>query len=111
MFIGEQPGDQEDQAGHPFVGPSGAMLDRTLEKAGKADDAGACHAASSRGSASAHRPPESRAPPRATRATTQPGSSGSISAATASRAASKAPSGEATAAAAVITFRIRSAPI
>ena len=34
MFVGEQPGDQEDQAGKPFVGPSGAMLDKTLEKVG-----------------------------------------------------------------------------
>jgi uracil-DNA glycosylase len=34
MFVGEQPGDQEDRAGKPFVGPSGAMLDSTLEKVG-----------------------------------------------------------------------------
>ena len=34
MFVGEQPGDQEDRAGKPFVGPSGAMLDATLEKVG-----------------------------------------------------------------------------
>ncbi len=30
MFIGEQPGDQEDRSGHPFVGPAGALLDRVL---------------------------------------------------------------------------------
>jgi len=34
MFIGEQPGDQEDRAGHPFVGPAGKLLDEALEKAG-----------------------------------------------------------------------------
>src|SRR5437867_10063234 len=34
MFVGEQPGDQEDQQGKPFVGPSGMMFDRTLEKVG-----------------------------------------------------------------------------
>jgi DNA polymerase len=34
MFIGEQPGDQEDLAGHPFVGPAGKMLDRALVEAG-----------------------------------------------------------------------------
>src|SRR5437667_6977838 len=34
MFVGEQPGDQEDQAGKPFVGPAGMMLDKALEKAG-----------------------------------------------------------------------------
>jgi len=34
MLIGEQPGDQEDLAGHPFVGPAGRMLDRALEEAG-----------------------------------------------------------------------------
>ena len=30
MFVGEQPGDQEDLAGHPFVGPAGKLLDRAL---------------------------------------------------------------------------------
>lgn len=30
MFVGEQPGDQEDQAGHPFVGPAGKILDKAL---------------------------------------------------------------------------------
>lgn len=34
MFIGEQPGDQEDTIGRPFVGPAGQMLDRALEEAG-----------------------------------------------------------------------------
>jgi DNA polymerase len=34
MFVGEQPGDQEDRAGHPFVGPAGRLLDTALEKAG-----------------------------------------------------------------------------
>ena len=34
MIVGEQPGDQEDRAGHPFVGPSGKLLDRALEEAG-----------------------------------------------------------------------------
>ena len=34
MFVGEQPGDQEDRAGKPFVGPSGAMFDATSEKVG-----------------------------------------------------------------------------
>jgi uracil-DNA glycosylase len=30
MLVGEQPGDQEDRAGHPFVGPAGKVLDRAL---------------------------------------------------------------------------------
>jgi DNA polymerase len=34
MFVGEQPGDQEDLAGRPFVGPAGAIFDASLEKAG-----------------------------------------------------------------------------
>lgn len=34
MFVGEQPGDQEDLIGHPFVGPAGKLLDRALEEAG-----------------------------------------------------------------------------
>lgn len=33
MLAGEQPGDQEDRAGHPFVGPAGKLLDRALESA------------------------------------------------------------------------------
>ena len=32
MFVGEQPGDQEDLAGHPFVGPAGKLLDRALDE-------------------------------------------------------------------------------
>lgn len=34
MLEGEQPGDREDLAGEPFVGPAGALLDRALEEAG-----------------------------------------------------------------------------
>ena len=34
MLIGEQPGDQEDLAGRPFVGPAGQLLDRALAEAG-----------------------------------------------------------------------------
>ena len=34
MLVGEQPGDAEDQAGHPFVGPAGRLLDTALEEAG-----------------------------------------------------------------------------
>lgn len=34
MMVGEQPGDTEDVAGHPFVGPAGTLLDRALEQAG-----------------------------------------------------------------------------
>lgn len=34
MFIGEQPGDQEDLAGRPFVGPAGNVLDEALAEAG-----------------------------------------------------------------------------
>jgi uracil-DNA glycosylase family protein len=34
MMIGEQPGDSEDLAGHPFVGPAGKLLDRALDEAG-----------------------------------------------------------------------------
>ncbi|NOJ45603.1 UdgX family uracil-DNA binding protein [Bradyrhizobium archetypum] len=34
MLVGEQPGDKEDIAGKPFVGPAGQMLDRALEEAG-----------------------------------------------------------------------------
>ncbi|MDH3661306.1 MAG: UdgX family uracil-DNA binding protein, partial [Alphaproteobacteria bacterium] len=33
-IVGEQPGDQEDQAGRPFIGPAGAILDRALAEAG-----------------------------------------------------------------------------
>ena len=34
MLVGEQPGDQEDLAGKPFVGPAGKMLDKALAEAG-----------------------------------------------------------------------------
>jgi DNA polymerase len=34
VFVGEQPGDQEDIAGRPFVGPAGAVLDRALHEIG-----------------------------------------------------------------------------
>src|SRR4029079_11699801 len=34
LFVGEQPGDQEDKAGKPFVGPAGRVLDRAMEDAG-----------------------------------------------------------------------------
>jgi DNA polymerase len=34
MLVGEQPGDREDRAGKPFVGPAGRELDRALEEAG-----------------------------------------------------------------------------
>lgn len=39
MLIGEQPGDQEDLQGRPFVGPAGKMLDKALEAAGLDRDA------------------------------------------------------------------------
>src|SRR6476620_7452859 len=38
MMVGEQPGDQEDKAGEPFVGPAGRVLDRALAEAGIARD-------------------------------------------------------------------------
>jgi DNA polymerase len=34
MLVGEQPGDQEDRAGEPFIGPAGRVLDEALEAAG-----------------------------------------------------------------------------
>src|SRR5437867_2245128 len=34
MFVGEQPGDQEDRQGRPFVGPAGRILDDALQEAG-----------------------------------------------------------------------------
>jgi DNA polymerase len=34
MLVGETPGDREDLAGRPFIGPAGALLDRCLEEAG-----------------------------------------------------------------------------
>ena len=38
MLVGEQPGDREDLAGQPFVGPAGRLLDQALERAGIARD-------------------------------------------------------------------------
>lgn len=38
MLVGEQPGDQEDLQGHPFVGPAGKLLARALEAAGIPQD-------------------------------------------------------------------------
>ena len=38
IFVGEQPGDQEDRQGQPFVGPAGALLDKALADAGIARD-------------------------------------------------------------------------
>jgi DNA polymerase len=38
MLVGEQPGDQEDLAGRPFIGPAGRLLDRALEAAGISRD-------------------------------------------------------------------------
>ena len=38
MLVGEQPGDQEDLEGHPFVGPAGRLLDKALAEAGIARD-------------------------------------------------------------------------
>src|ERR1700761_9068645 len=34
MMVGEQPGDQEDKTGKPFVGPAGRLLDKALSAAG-----------------------------------------------------------------------------
>jgi uracil-DNA glycosylase len=34
LFVGEQPGDEEDLSGHPFVGPSGRLFDKALAEAG-----------------------------------------------------------------------------
>jgi uracil-DNA glycosylase len=38
LLLGEQPGDQEDRMGAPFVGPAGKLLDRALEEAGLEQD-------------------------------------------------------------------------
>jgi uracil-DNA glycosylase family protein len=38
MLVGEQPGDQEDKAGAPFVGPAGRILDRALAEVGLSRD-------------------------------------------------------------------------
>ena len=34
MFVGEQPGDEEDLSGHPFVGPAGRLFDKALAESG-----------------------------------------------------------------------------
>jgi len=34
ILVGEQPGDEEDKQGHPFIGPAGRLLDQALEEAG-----------------------------------------------------------------------------
>ena len=34
MLVGEQPGDQEDLVGHPFIGPAGKLLDEVLDELG-----------------------------------------------------------------------------
>jgi DNA polymerase len=39
LLVGEQPGDQEDRAGAPFVGPAGRLLDRALEEVGLSREA------------------------------------------------------------------------
>jgi len=39
MLVGEQPGNEEDLSGHPFVGPAGRLLDRALAEAGIERDA------------------------------------------------------------------------
>jgi DNA polymerase len=54
MLVGEQPGDQEDIQGRPFVGPAGRVLDRALERAG-IDRARIYHASRKAASASAAR--------------------------------------------------------
>jgi uracil-DNA glycosylase family protein len=36
MLVGEQPGDEEDLRGHPFIGPAGRLLDAAIEEAGLA---------------------------------------------------------------------------
>jgi DNA polymerase len=38
MMIGEQPGDEEDKQGHPFVGPAGRLLDEAIQDAGLSRD-------------------------------------------------------------------------
>jgi uracil-DNA glycosylase family protein len=38
VMVGEQPGDKEDLAGRPFVGPAGGILDRAIEEAGLSRD-------------------------------------------------------------------------
>ncbi|MCE4942160.1 UdgX family uracil-DNA binding protein [Streptomyces sp. VTCC 41912] len=68
MLVGEQPGDQEDRQGKPFVGPAGGLLDRALREAGiDADQAYFTNAvkhfkftAATRGKRRIHKPPSLR---------------------------------------------------
>ena len=43
MLVGEQPGDKEDIAGEPFVGPAGRVLDEALAAAGIDRSPHLCH--------------------------------------------------------------------
>ena len=43
LLVGEQPGDQEDLTGKPFIGPAGRILDRALEEAGIDRNKSLCH--------------------------------------------------------------------
>jgi uracil-DNA glycosylase family protein len=64
LLVGEQPGDQEDRAGRPFVGPAGRLLDRALVEAGiDRDDTYVTNAVKhfkfqSRGKARLHKKPD-----------------------------------------------------
>ena len=43
MLVGEQPGDQEDKAGAPFVGPAGRLLDKALARRRRGPEPAVCH--------------------------------------------------------------------
>ena len=43
MLVGEQPGDEEDLRGHPFVGPAGRILDQCLDAGGARAQRGLRH--------------------------------------------------------------------
>ena len=64
MFVGEQPGDQEDLAGRPFVGPAGQMFDAALERGRDRSRRDLCHqrgqAFQIRAARQAAHPPEAR---------------------------------------------------
>ena len=64
LFVGEQPGDQEDLAGRPFVGPAGQLFDRALDEAGVDRAADLRH---QRGQAFQVRPARQEAHPRQAR--------------------------------------------
>ena len=64
LFVGEQPGDQEDLAGRPFVGPAGQIFDRALADAGVDRGADLRH---QRGQAFQVRPARQEADPRQAR--------------------------------------------